>query len=174
MAVVQATQEQDPVVYILDEYVATTGLETPREDAKGILAMLRRNNMQWSSLDWACGDRVHLPGSAQQKSSRDLAVHIAKLLRVPPDALVPPVRTTNKRVDSVEIGCRWVYHAMARPGHFVVHPRCTRTITALDNYRGPKTPDDEHHDPCDAMRYGLQQHVFGSVWRTQVRPTRIG
>ncbi len=174
MAVVQPTQDADPVIYILDEYIATTGLETPKEDARGILDMLRRNGMSWTSVDWVCGDRVHLPGTGQQKSSKDLAAQIAKMLKVPADALRPPVRTTNKRTDSVAIGCRWLFHAMARPGHFIVNPRCVRTIRALDNYLGPKSPDDEHHDPIDGMRYGLQEHIFGTVWRSATRPTRIG
>jgi hypothetical protein len=166
MAVVEATNDnENPRVYVLDEYSDTTGHATPKEDAAGILRMLEINGLQWHNVDFVCGDRVHLPGSGEQKSNLDLAVQVAKRLKVPLRALRPIISTAKKRQDSPSDGCRWLFHAMARPGHFVVSPKCTRTIAALENFRGPKTIDDEWHDPIDAMRYGLQHFIYAGRWK---------
>lgn len=166
------TPHEEPRLWILDEYVATTGLETPTEDARGILAMLARNGLKWHNIDYACGDRVHMAGSAHQKSNKDLAAKLARELHIPYDRMRPELRTIDKRAHSVELGCRWLWQAMARPGHFNVHPRCTRTIGALDNYLGPKSIDDEHHDPVDAIRYGCRTPILGG-WRTTVPAVKL-
>ena len=153
-------------VWVLDEYVDRTGLASPVEDARGILDMLRRHGMEWHQLAHAMGDRVHLSGEARQKSNKDLAAQIARLLTVPRDGLQPPIRTVKKsrggRRDYVGTGARWIYQAMAAPGGWRVHPRCERVIDALNTWTGPG-PDCDEKDPIDALRYGLEDLIWGGV-----------
>lgn len=146
-----------PNVYVLDEYVDEGGAALPERDARGLLSMLDRHGMTWSSVDHAFGDRVHLPGSGSQKSNRDLQVQIAKILKISPDDVHPPIRTVKKGADSRSVGERWLYQAMVR-GTFGVHPRCRRLIEAIPKYTGR---DDEWKDPIDALRYGLSPYVQG-------------
>ena len=153
-------------VWVVDEYTDPTGLAAPVDDARGILDMLRRHGMEWHQLTHVMGDRVHLPGTARQKSNRDLMTHLARLLGVPLDALRPQIRTVRKsrgnRRDYVGTGARWLYQAMAAPGGFRVSPRCERTIWALNEWTGPG-PDCEEKDPVDALRYALEDLIFGGV-----------
>jgi len=153
-------------VWVLDEYVDRTGLASPVEDARGILDMLRRHGMEWHQLAHAMGDRVHLSGEARQKSNKDLAAQIARLLTVPRDGLQPPIRIVKKsrggRRDYVGTGARWIYQAMAAPGGWRVHPRCERVIDALNTWTGPG-PDCDEKDPIDALRYGLEDLIWGGV-----------
>ncbi len=174
VAVQEATSvDENPRVWVLDEYTDATGLATPKEDAQGIIAMLGQNGLTWASVDWACGDRVHQANTGNQKSNKDLGAQLAKLLRVPPDALHPPMRTAPKPKDSPKVGCRWLFHCMSRPGHFNVNPKCKRTIEALERYLGPSSMDDEWHDPCDALRYALVNQIY-SGWRSGPVDVRFG
>jgi phage terminase large subunit-like protein len=154
-----------PAVYIVDEYTDEGGTATPEVDARKVLDMLARHGLRWSDLHEAWGDRVHLPGSARQKSNKDLFAQIAKILRQPKDAIRPQLRTVKRGAGrgagSVSVGSRWLYNAMATPGRFGVNPRCKRIIEALDRYT---MADDEWKDPVDAIRYGLDSFVF-NAWR---------
>lgn len=155
-----------PHVHVLDEYVAQTGQETPEDDARGILAMLRRHDLAWTDLRFALGDRVHAPGRAQQKSNRDLQAQIAKLLKVPFDGLRPQVLTAKRGegrgAGSVGVRSRWLHHQMVR-GLFTVSARCTRLIGAIPRYTGR---DDDSKDPIDAIVYGCDRLVYGG-WRAK-------
>lgn len=154
------------VVWVLDEYTDPTGLASPRDDARGILDMLRRHGQQWSDLDVALGDRVHMPGTARQKSNKDLAAQLSKLLGVPADLMRPRIMTVQKNRgnlrDYVGSGSRWLFHAMASPGGFHIHPRCKRTIEALNKWTGPG-PDTPEKDPVDALRYALDSVIYGGL-----------
>jgi hypothetical protein len=144
-------------------------------DARGVLDMLARHGLRWSDLSEAWGDRVHLPGGARQKSNKDLFIQIAKLLGKPSDTVRPQLRTVKRGAGrgagSVSVGSRWLYNAMATPGRFGVHPRCSLpqsnedaavgVIEALDRYT---MADDKFKDPVDAIRYGLDSYIFGT-WR---------
>lgn len=177
VAVTFATREDDaPSVYVLDEYVDTTGSATPSEDAAGILAMLARNGAEWSrDLDAANGDRVHMPGTGAQKSNRDLAVHIAKRLKVNREALRPEIRTVKRgeagKKGGPMYGERYIYQAMAR-GKFGVHPRCARLIEAIPRYTGA-SHDTDAKDPIDALRYALDPEIFGRRRQAMTQQIRI-
>lgn len=153
--------------YVFDEYCDDVGLASPQDDAKGVLAMLERQGWSWTKdLSAANGDRVHMPGKEQKKSNRDLQAHIARALRVAPDALHPKIDTSKhgegRGRGSVEVGEKWLYHLMARPGAFGVHPKCKRLIEALERYT---MADDDYKDPIDALRYALAPHIFSRVQR---------
>lgn len=154
-----------PDVYVLDEYVGTLGTETPEDDARGVIAMLRRSGLGWSDLHRAMGDRVHKPGKGQQKSNTDLGAQIAKQLRVP--ELRPPILTAKRGEGrgngSVGIRSRWLHQQMVR-GLFAVHPRCARLVESIPRYTGR---DDDWKDPIDAIVYGLDPYVYGT-WRARV------
>ncbi len=151
-------------VWVIDEYTDRTGMASPADDARGILDMLARNGQQWSDLSYVLGDRVHMPNSAQQKSNKDLEAQMSRLLGVPRDSIRPQIRTVRKsrgrNRDYVGTGARWLYHAMAAPAGFRVHPRCERVIQALNEWTGPG-PDSDAKDPIDALRYGLETLIFG-------------
>lgn len=164
---------EHPSIYVLDEYCDALGGSLPEVDARGVMAMLARNRLAWKNLDYAHGDRVHMPGSGGRKSNKDLAQELAKLLGAPLDALQPPMRTVKRGQGhgggSVSLGSRYIFHAMARPGGFGVHPRCARLIEALDRYT---MADDDWKDPVDAVRYAIDPYIFGA-WRSQlVTPLR--
>lgn len=163
-----------PAVYVLDEYCDRSGVATPDEDAAGILAMLRRHGFQWRDLAFAHGDIVHMQGTGKQKSNRDLAGQLAKQLRIPLDALNPQLRTVKRGrqrgAGSVQIGSRWLYHAMLRPGGFGISGRCQRLIESLDRYT---MADDDWKDPVDALRYALDPWIFSFAKFTANAPIRL-
>lgn len=158
-----------PGVVVLDEYCDDVGTASPQQDARGVLAMLARQGWSWRrDLKSAHGDRVHMPGKEGKKSNRDLQAHIARELGVAPDALYPGIATAKhgegRGSGSVEVGEKWLFHLMNRPGAFAVHQRCKRLIEALDKYT---MADDEYKDPIDALRYALAPYIFARVQRTQ-------
>lgn len=177
LAVVQPPENPRgyPRVYVLDMYVDAAGSALPEDDARGVLDMLRRHGMQWASVDHVRGDRVHRPGTGSQKSNKDLQAQIAKILRVPAPDLRPPIRTAKRGEGrgggSVMVGSRWLYHAMVRDGGFGVHPRCAPLIHALDNY--DPVVDDDHKDKVDALRYALDEFIFGQ-WKRGDTVVRFG
>lgn len=153
--------EGHPWVYVLDEYVATTGRETPEDDAKGVLAMLRRHRLRWSELKRASSDRAHKAGRGDQKSATDLQAQVARIIGVKFGQVMPPVRVAKRGqgrgAESVRTRARWLYQTMAR-GHFGVHPRCARLIEAIPRYN--PWSDDDWKDPLDALVYGLDYLIF--------------
>jgi hypothetical protein len=152
-------------VWVLDEYTDPTGLASPADDARGILDMLARHGQRWTDLDYVMGDRVHMPGSARQKSNKDLQAQLGRLLSVPREALRPQIYTVKKTRgnlrDYVGSGARWIYQAIAS-GAFSIHPRCVKTIDALNKWTGPG-PDTPEKDPIDALRYGLETVIYGGI-----------
>lgn len=148
-------------VYVLDEYTDASGTATPAGDARGILSMLERHGLSWADLAFAGGDRVHLPGRAEQKSNKDLQAQVARLLGCAPDAVQPPIRTakrgTGRGAGSVQTRSRWLYHRMLEEDGFAVHPRCARVVEAMSRY---DLRDNEFKDPVDAIVYGLDPWIF--------------
>lgn len=165
-------------LWVLDEYTDTAGTATPDDDARGILAVLHRNGIGWSSIDHAFSDRVHLPGSARQKSAADLAAAISKQIGIPLWQLTPKIRTVKRGeghgAGSLSVGSRWLCHAMQRD-LFRVHPRCKRLVESIPKYelvRGGR--DAEWKDPVDALRYALDAYIFAPVQRGGGASVRFG
>lgn len=165
------------LVWVVDEYTDTTGRATPADDARGILDMLNRRGLKWTDVDYVLGDRVHMQGTAAQKSNKDLAAQLSKLLGIRQEDMRPQVRTVQKTRGNfggyVESGARWIFQAMAAPGGFSVHPRCTRTIDALNKWTGPG-PDSEDKDPIDALRYALETVIYRKGIRPGVAEVIVG
>ncbi len=164
-----------PSAYVLDEYVDVVGTATPAMDARGILAMLQRNGQKWGDLHCAYGDRVHMPGTDQEKSNQDLALAIVREMQrggLATYALNPQLQNAKKGTahgkGAPDVGGKWLRVAMLE-GRFSVHPRCARVIKALPKYSGA---DDEHKDPVDAIRYSLDLVIFAGIPRGPVRQAR--
>jgi hypothetical protein len=161
VAVDEASGAESPSIYVVDEYVDYTGVAAPSDDARAVLAMLRRNGIRWEDLTAVHGDRVHMPGSDGQKSNRDLTAHLLRELGVA--RLAPPVRTVKRGrghgAGSLSTGSRWLHVAMHQ-GRFGLHPRCKRLVAALPKYT---MADDDAKDPVDALRYALDPWIFRAV-----------
>jgi hypothetical protein len=160
LMLVWALEDGSHSIYVLDEYVDHTGTATPADDAKSIVALLARHHFKWSDLKHVYGDRVHLPGRAEQKSNKDLQAQIAKLLKV--KSLEPGIRTakrgTGRGGGSTQVRARWLFHRMVKDA-FAVHPRCERLVQAIESFT---LRDDDSKDPIDAVVYGLDPYTFGS------------
>lgn len=176
LILIDETDPEAPQVCIVDEYTDPTGLATPADDARGILEMLRRNDLRWDELDYAHGDRVHMPGSAQQKSNKDLAAQVTKQLKAAgaplPRGLVPMLETVKRgenRRGSLSVGQRYLTTLVNR-GRLRVHPRCERVIAAFEHYMGK---DDDWKDPIDAVRYALDPWIFGERNRRPLTATTV-
>jgi hypothetical protein len=158
-----------PAVFVVDEYVDALGTATPRVDARGIVDMLRRNGRTWTPQSLACayGDRTHMPGREEQKSNKDLALHIlrelAQTTRLDPPLLTAK-RGAGRGAGAVDTGGRWLRTAMIE-GRFAVHPRCRRLLESLPKYNGT---DDGNKDAVDAVRYGCDMLIFAGVPRGPV------
>jgi len=166
-----------PRVWILDENVPDT-TTTIDMDAASILGMLERNGMRWSSVDRAYGDRSWSGrhGSLSSKSNADLMAALAKAGGAVRGRGLRPKITTVKRGrghgrGSVAHGCRFLHAAMVRPGHFHIHPRCTRLIESLNRWDYRENSEWKH--AIDGIRYGLDNYIF-TTRRRLVAPVRLG
>ena len=159
-----------PSVYVLDEYSDDVGTANPADDARGILAMLQRNDFAWSDLEGAYGDRIHMPGMGGQKSNKDLFAQVARELGKTSGQVYPIIKTvkrgTGRGPGSVEVGLRWIFHAITA-NRLHIHPRCKRLIDALDKFVGPVAANHDeregHKDPVDALRYALDPFIFAKM-----------
>ena len=150
-----------PHVHAADEYVGDSGRETNEDDARHVLAMLKRHRTKWADLKAASADRAHRAGRSDEKSAAALARAIALELGVEPRELVPPI-TVAKRGEgrgggSVLHRWRWLHGQMAR-GNLTVHPRCKRLVDALP--KASPWSDDEHKDPVDGLAYGVDRYTY--------------
>lgn len=151
-----------PLFHVAAEYTDYQGLASPRRDAYGILDMLDRHGWSWNEVKFAGGDRVHMPGSAQQKSNRELMQEMADILGISEDMLRPAIITVKRgegnKGGSVRQGLRYIYDAMAL-GRWRVHKHCVRTEEAIRRYR-IRTVDDEYKDVIDGLRYSVHDLIF--------------
>ncbi len=150
-----------PHIHADDEYVGETGRETNEDDARLVLAMLRRHKTKWADLKGAAADRAHRAGRSDQKSAADLARAIALELGVEPRALQPPItvakRGQGRGAGSVLHRWRWLHGQMAR-GNVTVHPRCKRLVEAIP--KASPWNDDDYKDPVDGLAYGVDRYTY--------------
>ncbi len=148
-------------IYVLDEFSPEED-STPEQDARGILAMLARHQIEWSELDEVWGDRTYERG-AIRKSNADLHKYLARELGIHRDKLKPIIKTVKKGAGrgagSVDLGVRYMHAQMVRASGFAVHPRCKRVIGAIDRW-DYRFSDCENKDPIDGVRYGLQSFIY--------------
>lgn len=151
-----------PRVIVADEYSPAGDGSDIREDAQGILDMLERNGWEWTDLHAVYGDRVHMPGAKQQKSNIDLSYRIAGLIGVDVAALHPRIQTVKRGegrgAGSVLLGLRWWHRALSLE-RVEIMSDCARAIESLPRYR--IRSDDEHKDVVDALRYAVDDLIFG-------------
>jgi hypothetical protein len=176
LMIVDESVPDSPVFHVIDEYEDSTGIAEPKDDARAILSVLARHGLVWSDLDYAHGDRAHLPGSEDQKSNRDLMLQIRRQTAPDPKistTLRPQIETVKRgegRAQSRSTGERYLYHAVSH-GRFFVDPRCKRVIAAIVGYSGL---DDEHKDPIDAIRYAIDPWIFRERHRRPGSAVRFG
>lgn len=157
-------------VWVWDVYVGAEN-SSLADDARGILEMLRRNNLTWKEVTKAWGDRVYMRG-AEHKSNRDIMKELARAMGIPDRALRPRIRTVKRGANqkgSVSVGGRWLHQLMVKGGFFI-HPRCEPVVAAFNNW---DFTDDKHghKDKVDAVRYALWDWIFH---RSNSRPASGG
>ena len=164
-----------PRVAVLDEYISP-GTTTPDMDAAGAVAMLSRSGLGWASVDRAHVDRKYggRRNSLSKKSNAAFIRALGRVLKTPAAAIKPEIRTVKRGKGhgrgSVDHGCRFLHQCMVRPGHFQVHPRCTRLIESLNrwDYR-----DNEYKHAIDALRYALDSYIFRKTRRAGTTPVHL-
>lgn len=164
-------------VYIVDEYVSDRET-TQDDDARAILDMLDRNGLTWSSLDRAYGDRPYGgKGGAKVggKSNKGLEAALVKLDAAKRrEALEPRIRTVKRGrghgAGSVHVGAEYLHRAMVREGHFRIMRRCSRGIESLSKW---DWTDSEWKHWIDALRYALDDRIFGGRTRQKAAPVFV-
>lgn len=151
-----------PKVWWIDE-TTTEGFTTPEQDARSILAMLRRNGYSYDDVDEWVGDRP--AGSARfeaRKSNTDLRRELGWVLSRPLEGL-KPIHPAKKWGGSVLDGCRYMNTVFARLDdagrpHGLVHPQCLEFIKACKEFDG----DSKHplKDVLDSGRYAMERAVW--------------
>lgn len=162
-AMLVAVDDSDPGrprVWYMDE-VCSTGFTTPAQDASDILAMLRRNHIDYHHIDEWIGDRPtgdnrYLVG----KTNKDLRLQLARLMDVPVEKTAS-IRTPKKWDGSVTYGLRLMNGLFGsrvddKPAA-MVHPRCARFIEFLWKFAGDRR--DPLKDIGDAGRYATERMV---------------
>lgn len=176
-AVLVAVDERTeyPSVYVIDVYEAGRN-SSSEADAKGILAMLKRNGVEWKKLRRATGDIAHYGGRGRvnRKSNQELSYELARQMGLGRhDALSPPLWTAKAGKGasprgSVYRGNSWLYKAMLRDGQLTIDPRCVSLIKALGEY---KEGNDDASHLADALRYALDHHIARGQTRNVPPPT---
>lgn len=135
--------------WVVDEYVSTTRSDET-EDARGILAMLGRNNVNPYRITKAKGDtnsggKGAKGDSINQMISRAIALQLGHAPHMPPFRFEP----ADKRGGMMAAGVKLINVGLAR-SQFWVHPRCVHTRAGLRHWSGQ---DDEYKHAMDALRY---------------------
>jgi len=126
-----------PRVWFLDEYASEgkTGLEA---DARGILDMLERAELNPVAVDEARGDTNSSGKSGAGHAINSLLTEsIARASGFPEDSPPFRVKPARKGPGSVVYSSRLLHGAMVKPDCFHVSPRCKRLIDSLRHWRGP-------------------------------------
>jgi hypothetical protein len=121
--------------------------------------MLNRQGIRWTDLSYVHGDNP-VASRWVEKSNLQMMRALSKELRVPYNGLSPRILNAKDNVRSAaafDSGCRWIYARIAA-GELMVHPRCTRTIEALQAW--DYTRDHPMKDILDAQRYALKPFIF--------------
>lgn len=161
--------DREPAVVVLDEW-HSDGSTTTREDARHILAMVRRNlDGGWRDLTTVYGD---VPHSGKRRSQgRKSNAQLTNALRAEigltetREPLPVAIRPVRKPPGSVNWGHRFVHNAMLREGCFLVVETCSRTRECLLKFDG--RPNTEHSHQIDALRYALTAEIESGAHQSQ-------
>ena len=158
-----------PHVYVLEEYVDPTGRAVPLQDARSLLDMLARQGWSWQDLDDACGDRALMYGRGGEKSNRQLAVAVNRLLGRR-GQLRPRLRTIKKgheRGAGSALRRSRYLHWLTAQSRLTVAPHCTAVLEALASWDGSSRHAAK--DIIDALMYSLDRWCFDKIRRPSVR-----
>ena len=135
-------------IHVVDEYVA--GAADPETHATEILRMLKRNGMDYHSVDRWTGDRKY--GGKRwggRMSNARLMRGFERILGFPMGGLPFRVRSAYKPSGSIYEGCSIVQEAMMRH-KFSINAKCEALIRSLRLW---SYQDDGHKHAIDALRY---------------------
>lgn len=155
---IDMTDPQDAHIYVVDEYVAS-GAGADRH-AKGILKMIRKNDLEVADIYRWTGDRPHKGRKSGEgkMSNAFLMSAFASELGYPVNGLPFKIKTAYKPRWSVIYGCQTIHERMIN-GRFQIFPECTITIKSIKNWamksNGLLDTISEHKHCVDAMRYAI-------------------
>ena len=138
---------------MVDERMSDTAT-SPEEDARDLLAMLKKHHIAPTAVDIAIGD-VNTAGKSISGWSVNEAIGAAIAAQL--NRRSPPfrIRPVYKGPGAKDWGLR-VINMASRRGDLMVHPRCKALIRTLRNWQGRTTGEDGRMaHAADALRYGL-------------------
>jgi hypothetical protein len=143
---------------IVEDLVSLPGTATVTMFAQDILAMLKRNGLQWRDLRTVYGDNP-VTASHEYRGNADLSRRLAMELNVTAQGLSPRILSAKERTSggSRDTGVRYLYAAMA-DSRIVVRKRCQPLIEAIESWDG--TAASVFKDRVDACRYALKDSIF--------------
>lgn len=163
--------EDDAALWILDEYVGEHET-TEDDDAAGLIDLLERSELTWAELDHVHADKAFTSGAGKRTITLKSAERLARALVREPRAgahgirraVVPAIRPAKRglsaKAGSVEFGCTFL-HRMMVANRLRIHPRCERTISAIQNYDMTQNSAESHY--IDAIRYALKPLIWRGV-----------
>lgn len=159
-AVLMAVEDGDtPRVWYWDES-QSDGFTTPAQDAAAILAMLRRNGLDYDHIDEWIGDRPTGDNRFMvAKDNKALQSELARALRREISS-VQRIKVPHKFSGSVTYGLR-LMNGLFASDRATVHPRCVKLIESMEKFAGDKR--DKVKDILDAARYPTELLVRPSA-----------
>ena len=161
-----------PRVYVLDEYIS--GMAPPETHAMAILEMIKRNGLDPAMCTWT-GDTAHKGSrekSAKIMSNLLLVRAFESILQYPPKGLPWKIRTAVKHRYSVYHGAS-VIHSIISRRHFMIHPRCERTILSLKRWvlydNQSRRSESQYGHAIDCLRY----NILPIISNNYTRPLKI-
>jgi len=145
--------------WILDEH-QTGEVSSTTDDARGILAMLKRNGIPWTAVDLWIGDRATRESQyGEAKCNADLFVEICALLRITgkeAKARGLKIKTAFKPTGSPRRDVSRL-NTMAQKGLLKIHIQAAGFWAAVSAWRGEAA--SPHKDPVDSARYPLMELI---------------
>lgn len=145
-----------PRIWVLDEYTSGGEAVDPEQHARGMLAMLRRQGMNYHSVDRWVGDRKYGGKRYGGKMGNNRLMRaFENELGIGAGSLPFTIRTAHKPRGSVYEGCSILNEVMIHKGFFV-DPRCKQLIKSVEHFT---FVDNEYKHAIDALRYGAVELI---------------
>lgn len=145
-----------PRIWVLDEYTSGGEAVDPEQHARGMLAMLRRQGMNYHSVDAWRGDRKYGGKRYGGKMGNNRLMRaFENELGIGAGSLPFTIRTAHKPRGSVYEGCSIINEVCIHKGFFV-DPRCKQLIKSLEHFT---FVDNEYKHAIDALRYGAVELI---------------
>ncbi len=163
IGVLETPGSKYPKVWVVSE-THSDGMTTTERDAEDIELMLGRMAIDWSSLDYAYGDKPTGPtGHMSTKGNLDLEDSLRRRFKLKDRTeLKPRIRSAKRGRGSAQqvkqMGLRFLHELMLE-GNLIVSPACAWLIECLSQWDGTDT--SKHKDAIDALRYALRPWIMG-------------